>query len=188
MGFCQRKPCCRTIRVVSHGSPAALLQSTAQTLQGLGPVNRYPHPSNFKHHVLLVLVHFLPPCSCPCSQLLCPGSPLHMAPLRLPKSSSRLAVLVKIKAGTGTALRLISINFSSLDICPGNSHSYRLQKFRFLSVKSIHNFGTFTDSHPFLFKELFLHCWRVGLIEQGATGLLLDQVKQFSKKCSRGHC
>ena len=132
--------------------------------------------------------NILPPCSCPCSQLLCPGSPLHMAPLRLPKSSSRLAVLVKIKAGTGTALRLISINFSSLDICPGNSHSYRLQKFRFLSVKSIHNFGTFTDSHPFLFKELFLHCWRVGLVEQGATGLLLDQVKQFSKKCSRGHC
>ena len=134
MGFCQRKPCCRTIRVVSHGSPAALLQSTAQTLQGLGPVNRYPHPSNFKHHVLLVLVHFLPPCSCPCSQLLCPGSPLHMAPLRLPKSSSRLAVLVKIKAGTGTALRLISINFSSLDICPGNSHSYQLQKLRFLTL------------------------------------------------------
>ena len=155
-------------------------------LSSPGPVNRYPHPSNFKH--LLVLVHFLPPCSCPCSQLLCPGSPLHMAPLRLPKSSSRLAVLVKIKAGTGTALRLISINFSSLDICPGNSHSYRLQKFRFLSVKSIHNFGTFTDSDPFLFKELFLHCWRVGLVEQGATGLLLDQVKQFSKKCSRGHC
>ena len=93
------------------------------------------------------------------------------------------------KGWNGHGLKVeLSINFSSLDICPGNSHSYRLQKFRFLSVKSIHNFGTFTDSHPFLFKELFLHCWRVGLVEQGATGLLLDQVKQFSKKCSRGHC
>merc|ERR1712172_347238 len=43
-----RLPIYRTIRVVSHGCPATLLKSTAQTLQGLGPVNRIPRHGSLK--------------------------------------------------------------------------------------------------------------------------------------------
>merc|ERR1719189_1343179 len=82
-----------TVRVVSHGCPATLLQSTAQTLQGLGPVNRitFAHgTSPFTHE--------------------------------------------QLKQGRA-----------------GEPKGW--------------------NGHGGL-KDLFLHCWRVGLIEQGATGLL----------------
>jgi len=88
-----RLPIYRTIRVVSHGSPAALLQSTAQTLQGLGPVNRI----TFAHGT----------------------SPFTQE---------------QFKDGRA-----------------GEPKGW--------------------NGHGGL-KDLFLHCWRVGLIEQGATGLL----------------
>ena len=80
------------------------------------------------------------------------------------------------KGWNGHGLKVeLSINFSSLDICPGNSHSYRLQKFRFLSVKSIHNFGTFTDSHPF--SSRISSCIAGGLVSSSKEPLVFFWIR-----------
>ena len=92
----------RTTRVVSHGSPATLLQSTAQTLQGLGPVNRWRllvfNPGAGMSFAWLSFSNLLLQLSW------LSGSPLPTAPHRLPTTSWSKVVLENLKAGTGTAV------------------------------------------------------------------------------------
>ena len=85
-----------------------------------------------------------PPCPCPCT--FPPPLFLSLFTIALPRITfahgTSPFTQEQFKAGragedkgwNGHGLKVeLSMNFSSLDICPGNSHSYQLQKSRFLS-------------------------------------------------------